>query len=572
MSAPVEPRLERRQFTLLARDSVQQLLASATMARDADPAQFALWATALALTPPFLVAVRKVIDYPFLLRAGPAYVERVILADRLFFILYGMLATALVTALLWDALSPTRHDHEVVGVLPVRPRTLAAARLAAAMAVVLAFALAVNVPSGLLYSAASAVHPLVGGFPRVLVGHLGTTMLACVFVFGSLLSVRALLTSVVGDTIAGRLAVVLQIATFVLLVQVFFFLPGLLPELLKDMQTGGRSYAELPPMWFAALFMQVADGRTIAPGLGLELRAIGAAVASVVTAVVLTLLPAALMRRRSLERRADTSTGPLQAIGRGLVSRVVRVSEVRALYLFALTSLLRSRRHAVQLGTYAGLAVAASLAGVAAQIVRGTLDLAQPQPSILALPLVAMFFGLLGLRAACAIPVDVDANWPLRIRQPTVQASVSATRLVLLSLGVLPPVLLAACAHAWYWGPSVATVAAMWNVTAGCLLLELTLASWVKVPFATTHEPAVESLRTRWPWFVVALAMYGFQLAVVEVWALATPGRTAGLEAVGLACLAVLLIRNRMRRRGAAVTFDATVETFDALNLSPALD
>lgn len=570
MKASHEPSLERRQFELLARDSVQQLLASATMARDADPVQFALWATALALTPPFLVAVRKVIDYPFLLRATPAYVERVILADRLFFILYVMLATALVTALLWDALSPTRHDHEVVGVLPVRPRTLAAARLAAAMSLGLGFGLAINLPSGFLYSAASAVHPLVGGFPRVLIAHVGTTMLACVFVFCSLLSLRALVTSVVGDQIAGRLAVVLQIATFVLLVQVFFFLPGLLPKLLQDVQAGGRSYADLPPMWFAALFMQVAEGRAIAPGL--EVRALGATAASIVTAIVLTLVPAELMRRRSLERRADASTGRLQAVGRSLVAHVVRTADVRALYLFAVTSLIRSRRHAVHLGTYGGLAVAAALAGVASQIVRGSMDLTRPQPSLLALPLVAMFFGLLGLRSACAIPVDVDANWPLRLRQPTVRSTLSATRLLLLTLGVLPPVLLAFGAHAWLWGAQAAGLTAVWNLTAGCLLIELLLASWNKVPFATIHEPAVESLRTRWPWFVVALILYGFQLAVVEVWALGSAGRAAELEAMGLAWLAGVMIRNRIRRRGATITFDATVEPFDLLKLSPALD
>jgi hypothetical protein len=113
--------VERRQAALLARDSVRQILAGATSARDADPAQVALWTTALALTPPFLVAVRKVIDYPFLLRAPAEYVDRVVMADRLFFMLYGMLATALVTALVWDSLSPTRHDYEVTGALPVRP-------------------------------------------------------------------------------------------------------------------------------------------------------------------------------------------------------------------------------------------------------------------------------------------------------------------------------------------------------------------------------------------------------------------------------------------------------------------
>ena len=83
-----------------------------------------------------------------------------------------------------------------------------------------------------------------------------------------------------------------------------------------------------------------------------------------------------------------------------------------------------------------------------------TLD--TPQAALLALPLVAMFFAILGLRSACAIPVDLDANWPLRLRQPTLRAALRATRLVLLTLGVLPPVALAALASAWLWGARTA--------------------------------------------------------------------------------------------------------------------
>ena len=67
-----------------------------------------------------------------------------------------------------------------------------------------------------------------------------------------------------------------------------------------------------------------------------------------------------------------------------------------------------------------------------------------------------MFFAILGLRSACAIPVDLDANWPLRLRQPTLRASLNAMRLVLLTLAVLPPVALAALASAWLWGARTA--------------------------------------------------------------------------------------------------------------------
>jgi hypothetical protein len=255
-----------------------------------------------------------------------------------------------------------------------------------------------------------------------------------------------------------------------------------------------------------------------------------------------------------------------------LTRLVVRASDVRALYLFALASLARSRRHAVHLGTYAGLAVAAALVGLVTTSIKGNLTVAAPHAALLALPLVAMFFAVLGLRSACAIPVDLDANWPLRLQQPTLRAALRAMRLVLFTLAVLPPVGLFALASAWLWGARVAGWIALWDLTAGALLIELALASWNKVPFATTHEPAVDSLRSKWPWLVVALYLYGFQLAMVQVWCLAGPVRPAGLEVSELVCLVAAAARTRRRLQRRTVTFDAGVETFETLRLSPALD
>jgi hypothetical protein len=344
----------------------------------------------------------------------------------------------------------------------------------------------------------------------------------------------------------------------------------LLPELLKDVLVGGTTYEQLPPMWFAGLFLWLADGRTIAPGL--VVAAVLALALAAAAATAASILPAGLMRRRDLERRADVSTGPMMPLVRAVIGRLVWASDVRALYLFAVASLVRSRRHAVHLGTYAGLAVASALVGIATSTIKGGLTVAEPRAALLALPLIFMFFGILGLRSACAIPVDIDANWPMRLRQPPVRSAVGAMRLVLLTLAVLPPVVLFSLASAWLWGARVGALVALWDVTAGLVLIELALGSWNKVPFATTHEPAVDSLRTRWPWLAVALYFYGFHLAIVQVWCLAAPQRPGVLEAAVLAGWLCAALRTRRRLRNRAVTFDASVDGFETLGLSPALD
>jgi hypothetical protein len=232
-------RHEWHQFQLLRRDSVRRLLDSILVSRDADPMLFALWFTTLAMTPPVLVAVRKIIQYPFLTRARPEVVEQIAMADRTFFVVYGMLATALLAALTWDALFPDRTDQEILGALPVRPRTLASARLIAAVTVGAAFAAAISLPAALIYSAACSSQPLLGALPRVLAAHVVTTMMACTCTFLGLMSLRAVVAICAGERIADRLALVLQFVTIVMLVETFLFLPAVLPDISRPSRRAG---------------------------------------------------------------------------------------------------------------------------------------------------------------------------------------------------------------------------------------------------------------------------------------------------------------------------------------------
>ena len=559
---------ETRQAILLARDSVRQILAGATSARDADPAQVALWATALALTPPFLVSVRKVIDYPFLLRAPAEYVERVILGDRLFFMLYGMLATALVTALVWDSLSPTRHDHEVIGALPVRPRTVAGARLGAAVLLLSSFALAITLPSAILYSAASAVHPLVGMFPRVLAAHILASVLACALVFGTLLAVRSAIILCAGDAIASRVAAVLQAATFVLLVQVFFFLPGILPRLLRGVAL--PEYAAVPPLWYLGLFTWLGEGRIL--GDGLVVRACAGTVLALVAAAVTGVVPAGVLRRRAIEQRAHASEGVAVPIVRVAARALVRAQPVRALLLFAVASLVRSRRHVMILATYAGLSIAASLVGVATAVARGNLTVSEPRVPTMAIPLLTMYFAVVGLRAASAIPVDLDANWPLRMRQLQARTSAAATRMFLLILGVLPMTACTVVTAAWLWGPVVAATLGAAHLAAGACLVEIVLSSWTTVPFASAHEPAVTTLRSRWAWHAGAVLVFGYGLAAIEAACLPSVTATVVLLGTVVSIASCAGVRGRRRRARRQVTYEFASESIETLRLSPALE
>ena len=566
-----EIRHEWHQFRLLSRDSVRRLLDSILVSRDADPMLFALWFMALAMTPPMIVAAPKIVQYSFLQRAPAAMVLQIATAERSFFVLYGMLATALLAALTWDGLFPDRTDQEIVGALPVRPRTLAGARLAAALTIGTVFAAAISLPAAFLYSAASSTHPLIGSFPRVFAAHVTATMMACACTFLGLMALRAIVVICAGDRIADRLALILQFVTIVLLVETFLFLPSVLPNIIGAMQQGQASYGWAPPVWFTALFLWMAEGGTFLSEHVFTALSVTATVTMLV--FVVSLAPAAWVGRRVLEVRSRERTVGLAALAKSMALLWVRGAVVRSLFGFGVASLARSRRHTIQLATYFGMAIAVGVLKLLPPLLslRGSLVLDAARAYTIGLPLVLLFFAVFGLRAAFTIPTELDANWVFRLVQPTVRESVRASRWLIVTLGVLPICIAWLLFTLAMWPVQTALGSSAMVVATGLLLTELALSNWTKVPFASAHEPATETLKSKAAWYTTALLMYQFILSELQFRALQSWRATAMHVAVFAALVITIRIWRAHTLRKRTPTFDAVTSDATTLNLSEAL-
>ena len=566
-----ELRHEWHQFRLLSRDSVRRLLDSILVSRDADPMLFALWFTALAMTPPMLVAVPKIIQYYFLTRARPEVVLLITTAERAFFVLYGMLATALLAALTWDALFPDRMDQEIVGALPVRPRTLASARLAAAITVGGVFAAAVSLPAAVIYSAASSSHPLIGSFPRVLAAHVTATMMACACTFLGLMSLRAVVVILAGERVADRLALVIQFVTIVMLVETFLFLPSVLPNIIKAMLQGEASYAWAPPVWFTALFLWMAEGNSFLATHVIKAVLVTGTVTVLV--VVVSLAPAGWMGRRVLEVRTLERASGLAMLARKVALLWVRGPVVRSMFVFGVASLVRSRRHTIQLATYLGMAIALVVLKLIPPLLalRGSLVLDAPRPYTLGLPLVLLFFAVFGLRAAFTIPTELDANWIFRLVQPTVRDSLRASRWLILMLGVIPISCVWLLITLAMWPAPTAIAATLLALVTGLLLTEIALSNWTKLPFASAHEPATETLKSKAAWYVTAVLMYQFIVPELQLRALQSWQTTMTYLAVGIVLVVTVRIWRSHTLRKRTPTIDVVSSETISLNLSEAL-
>lgn len=549
---------ERRQWRQLVGMSFGRLMDAALASREVAAEYFVLWSAAFLMMPPLFYTVQRTSAYPWIRRRSIDLLQEVALTDRLFFVVWSMLAAMLIAAVLWDALFPDRTDQQILGVLPVRSRTVAAARLAASLAVAFVYLIAIGLPAAVVYSIAGASHSSIGSVPGIFVGHLIATVLAGLFVFCLLLVVRGVLVVAFGAAAARKAALVMQLVTVLLLVESFMFLPGLVPGLVAELRQGeGGAW---PPAWFIAIYTEL-GGPAIPGGGSAAVRAGVATSMAMLAAIAVYLLPARRNARLAIESRDTNRLGPiLPAVIAWLARGVLWRDSSRAIFRFTLLTVVRNGRPLLVLATYFGLGLALSGVRLTAAVVRGRpLALDAPYDYLLAVPLVLAFALCAGLRSALTAPVELQANWPFRLTSGGgIAASANATRAVLMVLGVLPISLGVLVAGAWLWGWTVAAPVAVMHAASGLVLCEILTLGWRAVPFARARSVDPTAIRIGAPLALVGLHVFAFRLDDLQRMALGA-GLGPGLYALG-AVLVVVGLRiyegRRLRPRDLAFEVD----------------
>jgi hypothetical protein len=559
-----------RQFARLVRLSLRRMQDAALASRDVDADQFVLWGAALLMTPLFFTALTWTSRYPWLRRRSLELLHDAVIGDRLFFVLWPMLVTWLVGALLWDALFPDRTDQQVLGVLPVSARAVAGARLAAAMAVGTGLVVLVVVPPAVVYGLFGAAHPSVGPLAGIVLGQTVASTMAGLTAFATLLTVRGLLVAGVGATAAARAAVLLQLVTVLALVETFMFLPGLLPAAMRALQDPDVAIW-VPPAWFMGVYALFAGPRAdqLTP---LAPLAVGALTLSLSTAVAVYLLPAERHARRVMEAAEPRRRWqPLTWLSRW-TSRLLWSRRARAIFAFSIASLVRSRRHLMTMATYLGLGLAVAGTRILSVKMRGRpLPLDEPFDYLLAIPLALTFFLVLGVRAAFAVPTELGANWIFKVAGPREAAAhVPATRLACVALAVVPVSLAVVALGGLVWGVALSVQVALMHAASGLLLVAIAFAGQSAVPFTRARTVTADALKVTAPLGLVALHVYAFRLDDVQRWALRFDAGPMWYAVAMLTASTVALALGRWWFGRPVTAFDAPVDQTVTLRLSPA--
>ena len=436
-----------------------------------------------------------------------------------------MAVVAIFTLLLWEALFPDRRDSLVLGVLPVRARTIWAAKAAAAGVALGLAALAVNAFTGIVFPVFLLRGAGLLGMLRCLAAYWIAVAAASAFAFGVFAGLQGVAIHLLPDAVFQRVSSLLQGAAFFGVLAIYFLAPPLAaPAALSD-PANVRWYAVLPSYWFLGLFETLnGSGSPLFAWLARR-AALGTAAVTAISAGSFVLAYGRQMRR-AVERygiaRRSERRGRL--FDRAAGTAAADPGE-HGLLTFIARTMGRSRQHRALIAMYAGLGMAYIFSGIASVIYHAhSFTGADRMLAATGIPVTMLFFLVVGIRIAFAIPVEVRANVVFRVTDAFgSRAWFTAARKALLAFAVAPVLLVSAAAYGVFWPFWKAAGHLMFLTVVGLLLVETALRKWDKIPFACSYLPGKANWKVMFGVYALLFWSLSQVLVLMENAALGTP-------------------------------------------------
>ena len=561
MTAP--PGRERRQFRALVRLFAYRFFDTDIISVRGDLSallsQFAALLAALSLVLVLLTGPKYAGLYQHL---TAKQLHAAAWADQEFLISTSMAIIGVFTLLLWDALFPDRRDCMILCAMPVRTPAVFGAKLAALGAAVGLAVVAVNSFTGLvcpflIVPGASGVLDAVRDFAVFWI----VIPLASGFVFLLLLGVQGVALHVLPHARYLRWSSLIQTAAFFAVLTLYFLTPPLADPRALAAPENRLWYALVPSYWFFGLF-QVLTGSTNPALVALARRALSGVGLAALVAAATYLLAFRRQMRRTVEQSGIAPPGRAFTLWGALARMLARRGPEGAILKFIGRTLARSRQHRLLLAIYAGLGMAYVFSQAAYVMYRSRATdfgaLAGRAQTALGIPLILLFFVIIGLRVSFSIPMEVRANWLFRLTDPFARgAYLRATRTTLLWLALAPVVAIAAPIYmaVWPWPRALGHVAFL--AAFGLLVVELALTGFAKVPFTCSYLPGKANLKIMFGVYWGLLIIVSEMVTEVEQRALEHPVGYAWLMGITLAAWLVAALRGRWARaRITALSFE----------------
>lgn len=475
------------------------------------------WLLAALAAPGLFIPWLMVFDWHMIgIFKGPIALRESSQAEKVFYLGFAMVASGFLTTIVWSSLLPDRRDTLILGGLPVAPRTVVAAKLAALAGLVLLIGAAMHAVGAIFFGSILATN---SGALFALRGILAHFLAACAASAGVALMVAAvqgLMLALAGPRLFGRLVTLLQAVLVGVMAVGLGFLPIITFSVVNTVR-GFGSYQQpwilsTPPVWFLGLYEWLL-GTTDPVLIALAQKAGLTLLIAVV--VILATYPVAYRRLMVsvVERGRQPGRPLLVRLIRALLIRLAgRHPEAQAAADFYTATIGRVDRHRFVLALAAGVAIA----WIA--VAWKSLDPPEAVPGAgwLSLPLSGMVFVIVGLRLAAALPGDVRASWLFELTEPSRAHARQALERVMLILGVLPPAVISAAVFWWLWGRDVGLVHGGVSIGVGIAVVEWLIWQCDGMPCGHGWTLNGATLGYRWPFYVAAFFLLTIGVARVE--------------------------------------------------------
>jgi pimeloyl-ACP methyl ester carboxylesterase len=521
---------ERRQFRILNRDFLSRMVDLDLIAAGGDPraliTRFGAMLAALSFCLTYLMVMRYFTsDIP---RAKLAILAR---GDEEFLISATITIAGLCAVMAWNTVFPDRRDSLVLGLIPIRPRTMIAARVSAIAVVLGGVVLALNVCTGVALPLALSA----GFFDALgaLVMWWVVLALAAATTFCFAIALQGLAAQLLPWRGFLRISGFLQLGLLFAVLAAFFVAP------VFDV----HAPVFYPSFWFVGL-LHLLRRDSVDLFLPLAMRALTA----MAIVIPLAALVYALSWSRNLRRMIEAPEilpAKHPRVANALARLIARKPFERAILQFIARTLARSRQHRMMLAIYGGFAFALTLA-FSRSFLEGGRRVPWDRPNIpfVVAGLLLISCAVVGTRALFAVPFTLRANWIFRItsvHRPS--AYFAAVRKSLFTIAAAPVWIGAAILYLSIWPGRQAAEHVLVLVLAGIILVERGLNQFRKIPFACSWLPGSTHRKMKiavWGWVFLLAANF---LAGIEVWSL---GKSARIFTV-LGILGALALYSRRR-------------------------
>lgn len=476
---------------------------------------------------------------------GPEALRLMSLNDKALYLGVSLVVSGVISVIAWNSLLPDRRDALILGALPVRARTIVAARLLALTAFITAIALAMHTLASVSFAIFLSPGSGVGFFLRNIAAHFVSACAASLFVLFLVTAVQGVALATAGPRWFARLSPLLQMTLAVAIVAGLCFVPALVEAARPTFRPGAAEPALLlrlaPPFWFLGIYETVLG--TTNP-LSHRFAFVGWSGLGLAAALTCLTYPLAYRRLlRSAIDRVDAQASHGASIA--WLSRVLsREPDVRAVVQLVLTTCARVDRHRFALAAAVGAGVAWGAPG---WLALARAPHAPPSTLVLAVPFSILLFTLVGLRIAAALPADLRASWLIDPDLLSWRTARLGLERVLVAIGVAPIAVVSSLVSWRLWGGPAALFHVALLSSVGMILVQALLWRMRGVPCVHPWTPRTGRLRTRWPLYLAALLLVTSLLPAQERLLLAHPA-PAFLAVVFYATIARALRRAAIRR------------------------